>query len=46
MTGLSATFSDLYSPTGVIWHDMDLIDGVPEVLMYLRSIGKKIVYVT
>lgn len=32
--------------TGVIWHDMELIAGVFEVLKYLRSIGKKLIFVT
>ncbi|KAJ0989709.1 hypothetical protein J5N97_008065 [Dioscorea zingiberensis] len=36
----------LFDCDGVIWKGYNLIDGVPEVLQTLRSLGKKLVFVT
>ncbi|KAK9898702.1 2-phosphoglycolate phosphatase [Cystobasidium minutum MCA 4210] len=36
----------LFDCDGVIWHDMELIAGVFEVLQYLRKKGKKLIFVT
>lgn len=35
-----------HPPTGVIWHGDHLIDGVLDVLKFLRSKGKTVIFVT